>query len=69
MTTKAALRYQRRAERAARERQERTEAVKAALFGLLILLAFLLAGTADYQEEQRQIAYWADRGVTVSRGW
>jgi len=69
MTTSQAMRYERRRQRAERERQELQDALLAILFGLLILAAFAIAGTMDYQDEQRQATYWANRGVTIQRGW
>ena len=68
MTTSQAMRYQRRAARVAQERRERTEKVFAIFGLLLIILAFTLAGTIDYQIEQAEIARWQERGVTL-QGW
>ena len=67
MTATQMMRYERRVAKAAQERREREELVAAILALLLILTAFAIAGTMDFHDEARDLAYWRDRGVIVQR--
>ena len=72
MTTSQALRKERRRQRLIEEqraRQELVEAIIGIVLVLMLVAAFAYVGTTDYQDEQREAAYWAERGVTISRGW
>lgn len=51
MTTSQMLRAERRAERARLEREERSETLAAIMALVLILAAFLVAGTMDAHDE------------------
>ena len=67
MSTTQAARMARR-ERERQIRRERTiETVKGIVFIALLLFAFAVAGTVDRADEQRELAYWADRGIEVQR--
>lgn len=64
-----ASQYQRqlaRQRRREQERRERIETAKGLIALALIVLAFLLAGTIEYQDEMQERSYWADRGVYAS---
>ncbi len=60
-----AMRQARRERRAARERKERIDLAIAIVTLFLMLVAFGIAGTFDYEDEQRQLAFWAERGVVL----
>ena len=65
--TNAQARAHRRADRAAKERQERINLLLAILFLVYVFFAFGIAGACDYADDQRELAYWAERGVTIQR--
>lgn len=67
MTEAQIMRYKRRAERAAKERKERLDTALGILILVLFLAAFALAGTIDREIERHDLAFWAERGVTVQR--
>lgn len=67
MTAQQALRHERRLQRELERREQARETVLAILIATLVFAAFVLAGTCDYQDEQRELAYWESRGVTVQR--
>ena len=67
MTAQQALRYERRAQRELQRKQQVRETVLAILFILYIFVAFAIAGTSDFHDEQREIAYWESQGVTIHR--
>lgn len=67
MAAQQALRYERRAQRELQRRQQVRETVLAILFILYILVAFAIAGTSDFHDEQSEIAYWESQGVTIHR--
>lgn len=67
MTTTQALRYERRRRREIERQRKLRETLLAILTILYILAAFTFAGTMDYYDDQRELAYWAERGVTVGR--
>ena len=67
MTATQAMRYQRRQARAERERQQRIETAKGIAALLLVLLAFLVAGTIEYPDGQAEVARWESQGVTIHR--
>lgn len=52
-----------------REERMRREEAKAIIAAIFMLIAFLLAGTIDYQTEQREAQIWQERGITVIRDW
>ena len=67
MSSTQAARMARR-ERERQIRRERTiETIKGIVLLALVLLAFGIAGTIDRADDQRELAYWADRGVEVQR--
>ena len=67
MTAQQALRQERRQQRELQRKQQAREMFLAFLTLLLILAAFTFAGTQDYIDEQRELAYWAERGITIQR--
>lgn len=69
MTATQTLRYERR--RIALERRQKAlrDAIVGILAGLLILIAFGIAGSMEYPDEQREVSQWAERGITVVRNW
>lgn len=36
---------------------------------VLLFLAFLFAGTLDYEDERRELERWERQGITVIRDW
>lgn len=66
MTTQA-MRRERRAQRAEAERTERIQLAMSALLLVFLFLAFCFSGTSDFIDDQRELAYWAGRGVTIQR--
>lgn len=68
MTAAQALRRERRMAEVQMRRQRRIQAAKGAALIALLLMAFALAGTMDYQDAQTQAEYWEELGVTL-RGW
>ncbi len=60
-----------RQERRERERQQRRENALQLTFGIialaLLLVIYGIAGAEDRRTEERQIAYWESRGVTIAR--
>ena len=69
MTTTQTLRYERRRIAIERRQQALRDAIVGILAGLLILIAFGIAGSMEYPDEQREIDQWAERGITVVRDW
>lgn len=69
MTQAQALRYRRRAERRARKREQARETAFGLIFLLMLLLAFGWAGSMDYEDETREIAYWESQGINIVRDW
>lgn len=67
MTAQQALRRKRRRQRDLQRKQQVRETILAVLTLLFILIAYVFAGTQDYIDEQRQIALWEERGVTIQR--
>lgn len=67
MTARQALRQKRRRQRDLQRKQQVRETILAVLTLLFILIAYVFAGTQDYIDEQRQIALWEERGVTIQR--
>ena len=73
MTEAQALRYERRRRQYERERRERERKAKTVIYGTIILLVLMaLMGLAegcvtDAELEARELAYWSNRGVVVSR--
>lgn len=67
MTAQQALRQKRRRQRDLQRKQQVRETILAVLTLLFILIAYVFAGTQDYIDEQRQIALWEERGVTIQR--
>ena len=67
MTAQQAMRYERRRQRELEQRKQFRDTITAILVILFILAAFALAGAMDYQDEMNQLAYWAERGVTIQR--
>lgn len=67
MSTTQAMRYERRAARAAQERRERCEMAAGIAALIVFLLAFAIAGTMDFQDEQRELAFWESQGITIQR--
>lgn len=51
----------------AMRRDQRVEFAVYAVAILIILLMFGFAGSMDYADEQREIAYWAERGIEIAR--
>ena len=72
MTTSQALRYERRRQQALQEQRAR-QALREAIIGMLVTLIlialFSIVGTMDYQDEQREIAYWESQGIHIARDW
>ena len=67
MTKSQTMRLERRAARVAQERKHAFDMAVGIATLLFILLAFALAGTSDFQNEQRELAYWESQGVTITR--
>lgn len=67
MTAQQALRYERRRQLELQRKQRASETLLAILTLLFILAAFAFAGTNDYQDEQREVAYWESQGITIHR--
>lgn len=63
MTASQYQRYLARQRRREQERRERIETAKGLIALALMVLAFLLAGTLEYQDTLAERSYWADRGV------
>ena len=59
----------RRTARDDKEEYMKREEAKAIIAAIFMLIAFLLAGTIDYQAEQREAEIWQERGITVIRDW
>lgn len=72
MTKSQALRYERRRQEEL-QRQRARQALKDAIVGILVMLAlialFAIVGTMDYEDEQREIAYWESHGIHIARDW
>lgn len=69
MTATQTLRYERRRIALERKQQALRDAIVGILAGLLILIAFGIAGSMEYPDEQREVSQWAERGITVVRDW
>ena len=69
MTAQQAMRYERRRQRELQRREDIKSTVYAILVLAFIFAAFAFAGTLDYQDEQREIAYWESRGIHIVRDW
>ncbi|MBR3234591.1 MAG: hypothetical protein IKG11_03145 [Atopobiaceae bacterium] len=67
MTPQQALREERRHQRELQRRRQVIETVLAFIFVLALLVAFAIAGTCDYEDEQASLAYWESQGVTIQR--
>ena len=67
MTEAQVLRAERRQMVAERRRQRRIETALTILGIILAIAAFAIAGTMDYNDEMRDLAFWAERGVTIQR--
>lgn len=67
MTAQQALRAERRRMLAEKRRQHIIEDLLTLLGLIAIILAFAIAGTMDYYDEQAQHAHWAEQGVTLGR--
>lgn len=67
MTAQQALRHERRMQRELQRRQQVKETVLSVLFILFLLAAFAFAGTNDFQDEQRELAFWESQGITIHR--
>lgn len=67
MTTTQAMRYERRRQRELERCQRIRETIQIAVFIFFALLAFCMAGTMDYQDEQAQLAHWESQGITIQR--
>lgn len=61
------MRYERHRQRELERQRKVRDFIIFLLTATLTLLAFSVAGTSDLQDEQRQLDYWADRGVTIQR--
>lgn len=72
MTKSQALRYERRRQEEL-QRQRARQALKDAIVGILVMLVlialFAIVGTMDYEDEQREIAYWESQGIHIARDW
>ena len=55
--------------RAQVQRERRWEEIKTIAVIVFLMLAFMFAGTLDYQDEQREMEYWHNQGITVTRDW
>jgi hypothetical protein len=55
--------------RAIAHREQRWEEFKAIIGIALAVLAFMLAGTLDYQDERAQAERWEERGITIATDW
>ena len=62
-------RLERRQERIEQERRELRETILGIVALIFLLMAFIWAGTMDYQDEQREIAYWESQGIHIVRDW
>lgn len=55
------------------QRQRARQALKDAIVGILVMLVlialFAIVGTMDYEDEQREIAYWESQGIHIARDW
>lgn len=69
MTATQTLRYERRRIALERRQQALKDAIVGILAGLLILIAFGIAGSMEYPDEQHEVDQWAERGITVVRDW
>lgn len=67
MTAAQALRHERRQMLAEKRRRERIQMAKAILAVIFVLALYALAGTMDYHDDQAQLAFWEEQGVTVQR--
>ena len=67
MTTTQFMRYERRSRRELERRRRIRDAVRAGIIIAFALLAFSIAGTMDYHDQQSELAYWAERGVSIQR--
>lgn len=54
-------------QRELQRKQQVKETVLSVLFILFLLVAFAFAGTNDFQDEQRELAFWESQGVTIHR--
>ena len=62
-----AMRAMRREERRQLERQDRIETALEAIFLIFVLIAFIFAGTLDYQDDMAWRRAWAEQnGVTTN---
>lgn len=52
-----------------RARQALREAIIGMLVTLILIALFSIVGTMDYQDEQREIAYWESQGIHIARDW
>ena len=53
-----------------RDAMAHDQRVEFAVYGvvaMVVLVVFGLLGSMEYADEQAELAYWAERGVTVSR--
>ncbi|MBQ9317405.1 MAG: hypothetical protein IJ203_11375 [Atopobiaceae bacterium] len=69
MTAQQAMRMKRRRIQAEQQRKERIELLAGIAALIFILIAFAIAGTMDYQDEQRELAYWESQGIHIVRDW
>lgn len=67
MTAQQALRYERRRRQELERRQNMRNLALVILLAIYLIFAFAVAGTMDYQDETRELALWAERGVTIQR--
>ena len=65
MSTTQAMRYRRRAARVAQERRERCEMAAGIAALVIMLVAFAIAGTMDYQDEKAQAEFWHAQGIEL----
>ena len=69
MTATQATHARRISRRAMARREQRLEESKAIAAIVLLFLAFLFAGTLDYEDERRELERWERQGITVIRDW
>lgn len=67
MTSTQYARLERRRMRAERQQQALRETVSIVVLLVFFILAFAFAGTLDYQDECRELGYWAQQGLAVPR--
>ena len=67
MTEQQALRQERIRMREELRRQRIVETIQGVVLVALLVLAFAFAGTLDFEDEQRALAFWESQGVTIQR--